>query len=100
MTRQASSKVLKNTRTPSVAPADLRGLPTTAAESEAEHASEPVPSDVAQDEANRHLRHRMVSDRAYQIYAQRGYVDGFALADWFQAEAEVDRLLSDRATVN
>lgn len=29
--------------------------------------------------------------RAYQLYEQRGKVDGFALDDWFQAEAEVLR---------
>ena len=27
--------------------------------------------------------------RAYQLYEQRGSVDGFAWDDWFQAEAEV-----------
>jgi hypothetical protein len=32
-----------------------------------------------------------VRDRAYQLYEQRGSVDGFALDDWFQAEAEVLR---------
>ena len=29
--------------------------------------------------------------RAYQLYEQRGTVDGFALDDWLQAEAEVLR---------
>ena len=29
--------------------------------------------------------------RAYQLYEQRGSVDGFALDDWLQAEAEVLR---------
>jgi hypothetical protein len=42
----------------------------------------------------------MISEAAYEIYAQRGYVDGFELADWLQAEAEVDRLLGKRTTVN
>jgi hypothetical protein len=42
----------------------------------------------------------MISQAAYQIYAQRGYVDGFELADWFQAEAEIDRVLGDHTTVN
>jgi hypothetical protein len=28
---------------------------------------------------------------AYQLYEQRGTVDGFALDDWLQAEAEVLR---------
>ncbi len=27
--------------------------------------------------------------RAYQLYEQRGRVDGFALDDWLQAEAEM-----------
>jgi hypothetical protein len=44
------------------------------------------------------LRHRMISEAAYQLYAERGYVDGLELDDWLQAEAEVDRRLGgDRA---
>ena len=27
--------------------------------------------------------------RAYELYQQRGRIDGFALDDWLQAEAEV-----------
>ena len=30
-----------------------------------------------------------IRDRAYQLYEQRGSIDGFALDDWFQAEAEI-----------
>jgi Protein of unknown function (DUF2934) len=32
-----------------------------------------------------------IRHRAYQLYEQRGSVDGFALDDWLQAEAEVLR---------
>jgi hypothetical protein len=39
------------------------------------------------------LRHRLISEAAYQLYAERGYVDGLELDDWLQAEAEVDRSL-------
>lgn len=39
------------------------------------------------------VRHRMISEAAYQLYAERGYVDGLELDDWLQAEAEVDRSL-------
>ena len=42
------------------------------------------------------LRHRMISEAAYQLYAERGYVDGLELDDWLQAEAEVDRRLGGK----
>jgi hypothetical protein len=44
------------------------------------------------------LRHRMISEAAYNLYAQRGYVGGFEVDDWLQAEAEVGRILSARST--
>ncbi len=30
-----------------------------------------------------------IRERAYELYEQRGMVDGFALDDWFQAEIEM-----------
>jgi hypothetical protein len=30
-----------------------------------------------------------IRQRAYEFYEQRGRVDGFALDDWLQAEAEI-----------
>jgi hypothetical protein len=30
-----------------------------------------------------------IRQRAYELYEQRGGVDGFALGDWLQAEAEI-----------
>jgi Protein of unknown function (DUF2934) len=39
----------------------------------------------------------MISEAAYNLYEQRGYVDGFERDDWFQAEAEVGRILSARS---
>jgi hypothetical protein len=53
----------------------------------------------AKGEIGAELRHRMISEAAYQLYAKRGYVDGLELDDWLQAEAEVDRSLGgQRAT--
>jgi hypothetical protein len=49
--------------------------------------------DDAKDEIGGELRHRMISEAAYQLYAERGYADGLELDDWLQAEAEVDRSL-------
>jgi hypothetical protein len=36
------------------------------------------------------LRHRLISERAYARYCERGYADGYDLDDWLEAEAEVD----------
>jgi len=36
------------------------------------------------------LRHRMVSEVAFNLYAHRGCADGYALDDWLQAECIVD----------
>jgi hypothetical protein len=50
----------------------------------------PIEED-AKGEIGGELRHRMISEAAYQLHAERGYVDGLELDDWLQAEAEVDR---------
>jgi len=58
----------------------------------------PIEEDT-KGEIGSELRHRMISEAAYQLYAERGYVDGLELDDWLQAEAEVDRQLGgQRAT--
>jgi DUF2934 family protein len=44
----------------------------------------------AHDALDPDLRHRMISEAAYHLYAQRGYTDGYDLDDWLQAEAQVD----------
>jgi Protein of unknown function (DUF2934) len=39
------------------------------------------------------LRHRMISEAAYELYQARGYCDGYDVDDWLQAEAEIDHIL-------
>ncbi|MGE0407596.1 MAG: DUF2934 domain-containing protein [Candidatus Korobacteraceae bacterium] len=34
-------------------------------------------------------REEVIRARAYQLYAERGFMDGFAQDDWLRAEAEV-----------
>lgn len=80
---------------------DTSGLPNpppdtfepslAAADPEAEMAG-----DDAKEEIGDELRHRMISEAAYHLYAERGYADGLELDDWLQAEAEVDRMLGGR----
>jgi hypothetical protein len=43
------------------------------------------------------LRQRMISERAYRLYCERGGAEGYDLDDWLQAEAEVDHLLLNPA---
>ena len=90
MARQESNKRNETAKASNLQPPDIRTVP----ESEGEPESERVFSEGAQVEMDEDLRHRMISEAAYNLYAQRGYVDGFELDDWFQAEAEVGRILS------
>lgn len=46
----------------------------------------------AHDTLDADLRHRMISEAAYQMYAQRGYADGYDLDDWLEAETLVDHI--------
>ncbi|HTS52916.1 MAG TPA: DUF2934 domain-containing protein [Burkholderiales bacterium] len=46
----------------------------------------------ARDALEPDLRHRMISEAAYHLYARRGYTDGYDLDDWLQAEAQVDHV--------
>jgi Protein of unknown function (DUF2934) len=45
------------------------------------------------EEIDAEVRHRMVSEAAYDLFVKRGYCDGYDLDDWLQAEAEVDHIL-------
>lgn len=51
----------------------------------------------AYDAMDPDLRHRLVSEAAYNLYQQRGFSDGYDLDDWLQAEESVDHLLVDRS---
>jgi len=93
MRRQTSGKSAERTRTSSMPRADP-GEPDRS-----ENKERPLkPTLAAAVDIDPDLRHRMISETAYQFYAQRGYVDGYELDDWLRAEAEVDRLLSNTTT--
>ncbi len=79
-------------------PPGLRDALTSAPETRAPEQSDSPVADSAQARIDPEVRHRMISEVAYQRYAQRGYLEGFELEDWLQAEAEVDRQLANRGT--
>jgi len=47
----------------------------------------------AHDSIDPDLRHRLISEAAFDLYTQRGFVDGFDVEDWLSAEAQVEHLL-------
>ena len=69
--------------------------PRTVALSVPESAADKINTPLAEcrtDQFDADLRHRLISERAYARYCERGYADGYDLDDWLEAEAEVDRL--------
>ena len=45
--------------------------------------------------SDRALLRRLFARRAYQLYEERGCVDGFDLQDWLQAEHEILEQLTE-----
>ncbi len=78
-------------------PAVEQPLPETAAEPSSSIGAFSEPDqpfeEGAHDMIDADLRHRLISEAAFEIYASRGFVDGFDVEDWLSAEAQVDHLL-------
>ena len=96
MARQTSNNVTAKPSPADLIPPGLRGTLTPAPETEAPEQSMPLVTESAQSGIDPVVRHRMISEAAYRRYAQRGYIEGFELEDWLQAETEVDRQLANR----
>lgn len=54
--------------------------------------------EVARNSIEPDMRHRLISEAAHALYAERGYVDGFDFEDWLTAEARVDDALLNRGS--
>ncbi len=74
-----------------------RSIPILAEEPEEERMAEQPFEEGAADAVDPDLRHRMISEVAFGMYAQRGFVDGYDVDDWLAAETHVDHLLLARA---
>ncbi|HJU21843.1 MAG TPA: DUF2934 domain-containing protein [Casimicrobiaceae bacterium] len=88
MAQVMSSKDKRRTATPQ---RDEVDLPTT--QSPTGSVDQPFVDGSAEDAIDGELRHRLISEAAYRLYAERGYADGYDVDDWLQAEAAVDHLL-------
>lgn len=45
-------------------------------------------SSIEREPLNEDLFHDLIAQRAYELYANRGYLDGFHMQDWLEAEQE------------
>lgn len=106
MTKHAPGKTPSRARHPAIhaklpshsKPTHPRSVPVIASESDVEQLPDQPFAEGSHDAIDADLRHRMVSEAAYQLYAGRGYADGYDTDDWLLAEAEVDHLLLNPAT--
>ena len=96
MARQTPNNVTGSPSPADLMPPGLREALTSAPETQAPEQSSPPVAESAQSGIDPVVRHRMISEAAYRRYAQRGYIEGFELEDWLQAETEVDRQLANR----
>ena len=98
MTAPQPRKSTTPTRAEEAALSQPRSVPTI--ESESEIALEPDQpfAEGAHDAIDPDLRHRMISEAAYHLYAERDYAAGSEVDDWLQAEAAVDHLLLKRGS--
>jgi len=71
-------------------PSDLRAEAFTAAATS--EPDQPFEEGV-RDSLDPDLRHRLISEAAFDLYAKRGYADGYDVDDWLDAEGQVDHLL-------
>ena len=76
------------------APEHPRSVPIPAKEPIDERAPDQPFIEGVGDMIDPNLRHRMVSEAAYMLYARRGYEAGYDVDDWLQAEDDVDHLLT------
>lgn len=74
-------------------PAHPRSVPIEVPELESGSEPDTPFAEGVHDGIDADLRHRLVSEAAYNLYQERGFTDGYDLDDWLQAEAAVDHLL-------
>ena len=95
--RTPSAKTTRSAKPHPAAPAHPRAFPFVASEPDADLMPDQPFEEGVGEVIDPDLRYRMISETAYNRYAERGYEDGYDVDDWLDAEAEVDHLLLGRA---
>jgi hypothetical protein len=92
-TGHAATRTRRSARKVHGTPDHPRSIPIPTAENEDERIPDHLFAEGVGDVIDPDLRHRMISEAAYTLYARRGYEEGYDVDDWLQAEDDVDHLL-------
>jgi hypothetical protein len=94
MTKRTESKPkVRRVREPVGTMTRPHDIPVLDSATEVEQVPDQPFAEGAHDAIDSDLRQRMISETAFRRYVERGYLDGYDVEDWLQAEAEVDHLL-------
>ena len=83
----------KTPRTPATENKQVISMPEANATAPAKKAKNPTPSSVSLNPTPIDLE-AQIRQRAYELYVERGRVDGFENEDWLKAELEIRGRLS------
>jgi predicted acyl esterase len=92
-TGHAATRTRRSARKVHGTPDHPRSVPIPTAENEDDRIPDHLFTEGVGDVIDPDLRHRMISEGAYALYARRGYEDGYDVDDWLQAEDDVDHVL-------
>jgi predicted acyl esterase len=75
-----------------------RSVPVVEDEGEPERDADQPFEEGSHDAIDPDLRHRLISEAAFEMYKRRDFADGYDLDDWLEAEEQIDHLLLHPAT--
>ena len=93
MTKTLRSKAAHGKHVPLPAARHPHGVATIVPEDEIEGFPDQPFVAGASDALGPDLRHRLISEAAYQRQAARGYDEGYEGDDWLEAEAGIDHIV-------
>ena len=91
--RHAKSSKIRGRGKTRGATAHPHGVATIVPPAELEEIPDQPFAEGAGDGLDPDLRHRLISEAAFQHQAERGYDEGYEREDWLDAEAEVDHVV-------
>ena len=93
MMKRICSKAARSKHAPPPARGHPHSVATIVPDEETQTLADRPFVEGADDELDPDLRHRLISEAAFHLQAERGFDEGYDREDWLEAEAEVDHLI-------